>query len=64
MYGVEADPLAKFGPCDSVLFAPTDDRYAIVDLTWSRAAEKPPWSSAEIFNGLASTVASMAEHGG
>jgi hypothetical protein len=35
----------------------------IVHLTWSRAAEQPPWPSAEIFLALASTVASMTEHG-
>lgn len=61
--GIEAEPLAKCGHCDSVAFEIASGRFAIVHLTWSRTLEQPPAPSAEIFFDRASMITAMTAHG-
>jgi hypothetical protein len=63
LHGQPAQALAKCGHCDSVLFALSGGRFAIVHLTWAHRTESSPFPRAAVLTQWATVLAAMAEHG-
>ena len=63
LHGVKAEAVAACRHCDDVLFALSDDRYAVVHLTYpAPGPERPPSPDTALYSGWEPVVAYLADH--
>jgi len=62
LHGEHAEPLAKCGHCDSVIYELPARRFALVHLTWAHGPEQPPWPQTAVFTSWTAALEAMGEH--
>lgn len=62
LHGKHAEALAKCPHCDSVIYQMPEERYALVNLTWARGPEQPPWPQTAVFTTWSDALEAMGDH--
>lgn len=63
LHGVPASAIAACQHCDDVLFEVSVDRYAVVHLSYPKAApDRPPWPDTDLYSDWEAVALYLAEH--
>jgi hypothetical protein len=62
LHGLELRAVAKCEGCDDVVFRASDNTFAIVQVTWARRPEAPPWPLTTRLGGLIALETTMDQH--